>query len=308
MGLIAKRSTLKETWRWVNQFSKHPRFKLVSYILKLVLTAVILYFVFRGLELRSVLENMMRLSVGVILLLILGSVLRHLIQLTAWRMSLRINPAYVPDLRAELHSYLIGLPLAFAFPGGFAAMGRIFWVKNSSHIDSALAFVVERGFLTWATWSFAATAALMHFPGISPLWSLPLYLVLVTLPLWSKHLFRFWKEGEPYRARYAGSAPRLALLQIIAALIALTQYWLILNSLQHISWLDNFKLMSLTTFSNSIPITLGGLGLRESFAIHFLKDAGFVASEAISATLSLFLIQDVVPALIGLSVLWKKSR
>lgn len=307
MGLLAKRSKLKDTWRRVNQFSKHPRFKLVSYILKLLLTAVILYFVFRGLELRRVLENMMKLSVGVILLLILGSVLRHLIQLTAWRLSLRINPEYVPDFRSELHSYLVGLPLAFIFPGGFAAMGRIFWVKNSSHTASALSFMVERAYLTWATVTFAATAALLYFPGISPLWSLPLYLMLITLPLWSKYLFHFWKQGAPFRARYAKSAPCLALLQIVAALIALTQYWLILNSIQNISWLDNFKLMSLTTFSNTLPLTIGGLGLRESFAIHFLKNAGFVASEAISATFSLFLIQDVTPALIGLSVLWKKK-
>lgn len=308
MGSIAKISTLKSTWQRLSQFSKHPRFKLVSYIFKLALTVVILYLVFRGLEPRLVFENMMKLSGGVILLLILGSFLRHSIQLTAWRLALRINPEYVPDLRAEIHSYLIGLPLAFIFPGGFAAMGRIFWVKNSSHVASALSFVVERGLLTWATVTFAAIAAMLYFPGISPLWGLPLLLILITLPLWSRYLFYLWKEGEPYRDRYAKSAPRLALLQVIAALIALTQYWLILNSIQQISWLDNFKLMGLTTFSNALPITIGGLGLRESFAIHFLKSAGFVPSQAISATLSLFLIQDMTPALIGLSVLWKKRR
>lgn len=307
MGSTAKKTKLKESWQKLSQFSKHPRFKLVSYIFKLLLTVVILYLVFRGLELRSVLENMGKLSVGTLLLLILGSIMRHFIQLSAWRISLRINPEYEPDLRAEIQSYLIGLPLAFIFPGGFAAMGRIFWVKNSSHVASVLSFVVERALLTWATVTFAATAAMLYFTGVSPLWWL-LLLILITLPLWSKYLFHLWKEGEPYRDRYAKNAPRLALLQVIAALIALTQYWLILNSIQQISWLDNFKLMGLTTFSNALPITIGGLGLRESFAIHFLKSAGFVASEAISATLSLFLIQDVTPAVIGLSVLWKKRR
>jgi hypothetical protein len=57
--------------------------------------------------------------------------------------------------------------------------------------------------------------------------------------------------------------------------------------------------MALTQFSNSIPITVAGLGLRESFAIHFLKTAGITAEQAVSATLSLFFIQDVLPALIG---------
>ena len=306
MGLIAKRATLKDTWQRVNQLSKYPRFKIVSYIFKLVLTAVILYFVFRGLELRLVLENMMKLKLGVILLLILGSTLRHLIQLTAWRLSLRMNPAYIPDFQAELSSYLVGLPLAFIFPGGYASMAKLFWVRNTSHIASALAYMAEKGFQTWAMWTFAAAAAMLHFPSISSQWAVPLFLALVTAPLWSKYLFHFWKQGKPYQAQYTKYAPRLALLQITAALIALCQYWLILNSIDHISWLDNFKLMSLTNFSNTLPLTLAGLGLRETFAIHFLKDAGFVASQAISATFSLFLIQDVLPAVIGLSVFWKK--
>jgi len=42
------------------------------------------------------------------------------------------------------------------------------------------------------------------------------------------------------------------------------------------------------------------LGLREGFAIHFLAGIGFSAEKAVSASLTLFFIQDVLPALIGI--------
>lgn len=295
-------------WQSLRKLSKDPSYKIVSHIFKLLLTAVILYYVFRGLEPRLILHNMLKLPLGVIFLLILSSFLRHCIQLQVWKLSLRLNPAYIWDARAELNSYLIGLPLAFIFPGGHASVGKMFWVKNTSHFASIIAYIAEKGYLTWAMWSFAAAAALMHYPNIPISLGMPLFLLLLSAPLWSEFLFLFWKQGAVYRRQYAKKAPLLALYQIAAAMIALSQYWLILNSIKEISYLDNFKLMSLTNFSNTLPITLAGLGLRESFAIHFLKNASFAASEAIAATLSLFVIQDVIPALVGLVALWKQKK
>jgi glycosyltransferase 2 family protein len=66
--------------------------------------------------------------------------------------------------------------------------------------------------------------------------------------------------------------------------------------------------MSLTNISNSIPITISGLGLREGFAIHFLKDFGFGAEQAVAATLSVFLMHDVIPALVGAIVLLRARK
>ncbi len=100
----------------------------------------------------------------------------------------------------------------------------------------------------------------------------------------------------------------MLVLQVANSLLTYLQYWLILNSFLPISRWETWLRMALTQFSNTIPITVGGLGLREGFAIHFLKGAGFTAEQAVSATLSLFIIQDILPALLGIYFLARTSR
>ncbi|HNQ42832.1 MAG TPA: lysylphosphatidylglycerol synthase domain-containing protein, partial [Candidatus Cloacimonadota bacterium] len=130
-------------------------------------------------------------------------------------------------------------------------------------------------------------------------------LIILILPVIA-YLVIKWRFRDPaFATAYRIQAPRMMIMQIVASGMAYLQYWLILNAFGVIGFFQNWMRMALTNFSNSIPITVAGLGLRESFAIHFLADAGFSAETAVSATLSLFLIQDVIPAIIGAGVLLK---
>ena len=102
---------------------------------------------------------------------------------------------------------------------------------------------------------------------------------------------------------------RISAIQTGIAALSYVQYWLILNQIHPISFWESTLRMSLTQFSNSIPFTVGGLGLREGFAIHFLAGVGFDASQAVTATLTLFAVQDLLFALPGLLLLmFNKSR
>ena len=287
---------------------QQPLIKTLLYILKLLITAFILWIVFKDINLRELLHSMLRLPVWMFLVLCAGSFLRHWAQLRNWRHALSLNPSYIMNDKDVLRSYLIGLPLRFAVPGGPASLGKVFWVDNSSHMASVLAFGIERGFLTWATWSFASGAALYYYTAI-PLWvRMIVFLLCLTAPFWGIPILKAWPKGRAALPAYQKLFPRMALLQVGAALIAYSQYWLILNTHLRISWPQSLKLMALTNFSNSIPITLAGLGLRESFAVHFLDSAGFSAAQAISTTLSLFVIQDIIPALIGLGVFLTRKK
>jgi len=287
---------------------KRPLIKTLLYVLKVLITAYILYIVFKDIDLRELLKSMLRLPLWMFIVLCGGSILRHWAQLRNWRHALSLNPSYKMNDRDVLKSYLIGLPLRFAVPGGPASLGKVFWVDNSSHMASVLAFGIERGFLTWATWSFASGAALFYFTAI-PLWlRVIVFTLCLAAPVLGIPILKAWPKGRQALPAYKQLAPRMALLQVGAALIAYSQYWLILNSHIQISWPESLKLMSLTNFSNSIPITLAGLGLRESFAVHFLGGAGFSAAQAISTTLTLFVIQDIIPALIGLVVFLTRNK
>lgn len=282
--------------------------KSLLYTAKLVLTVVIMWFVLRGTDLTQVLSTMLSISPGVLALLCLGTLIRFGAQLQNWRYALCLNPSYQPNTADVWRSYLIGLPLRFVIPGGPAAVGKILFVDNSSHWASVLSFGAERFFMTWATWLVAAVAASLHYT-FMPLW---IRVAVVTLCLIFPLLAFFGLARMPklkaLRSTYPRQAPKMILAQILASAAMYAQYWLILRQMLPIDFTSSFRLMGLTNFSNSIPVTVAGLGLRESFAVHFLKDWGYTATQAVSATLILFVIQDIVPALIGSIVLLSSKR
>lgn len=278
------------------------------YALKLALTAYIIWRIFQKIELAAVLSTFVHQPLWLLSALLLLSLVRHWGQFANWAHSLQINPQYLPNRKEQLESYLIGLPLRFAVPGGSASAGKVLFVSNTSRWASLLSFGSERGFMTWTTWSYAFAAALVYYPAI-PLWlRLAGFLLCFSAPLWTYYLLGLGPKTRPLQPGYARYAPRISLIQVLIAFLSYIQYWLILRQILPIDFGASFVRMALTQFSNSIPITVAGLGLRESFAIHFLAGAGFSASQAVSATLTLFIIQDLLPALPGLVLLLRTQK
>jgi len=277
--------------------------KTLLYTLKVGITAFILWKVFARVSLPDVFQSMLALPLWMVLALAVGSFMRHWAQLRNWRHSLQINPGYDINHTEVLRSYLIGLPLRFLVPGGPASVAKVLWVNNTSRKASIFSFGAERAFMTWATWSFAIGAALFYY-GANAVWILVLLAVLVIpSPLWVWLLMAVRPKDRVLRASYAAHAPWMCVLQVFASLLCFAQYWLLLVRFLPVSFPATVKLMGLTNFSNSIPITLAGLGLRESFAVHFLDGVGITAAQAVSATLTLFVIQDIIPALVGAVVM-----
>lgn len=279
--------------------------KIVLFVLKIAISVYILWRIAGSVSFGSAFATIFHLSPGLLITIAIISVLRHLGQYCNWLCALRVNPEFNESKAQVFKSYLLGLPLRFAIPGGHANMAKIFYVRNSSRLASLYSTLLERSFLTWASWTFASGAAVLFYLDFPPFWFMLAFALLIMYPeaiylaLGSRETWRHLKQS------YSRQATWMILLQIGGTLLTYTQYWLLLRRFVPLSFLDSSIRMALTQFSNSIPITIAGLGLRESFAIHFLKDTGITAQQAVSATLGLFLIHDVVPALIGLPVLIK---
>ncbi|MDP2174022.1 MAG: lysylphosphatidylglycerol synthase domain-containing protein [Candidatus Cloacimonadaceae bacterium] len=285
-----------------------PLLKPLFFALKLLLTGYILWRIFARIAFVDVLQSILELPTWLILFLILSSVLRHLIQYQNWRFSLQLNPFYRENKRDVLTSYLIGLPLRFLIPGGSASMGKVLFVDNSSRHASLFSFGAERAFQTWATWTFALAAGLFYFGGSALVWVLVGFAVIALAPLWAYGIFGLFEKSRVLMDGYRQKAPKIASLQLFGALIMHLQYWLILRQSGVIPLFQSLMRMSLTNFANSIPVTVAGLGLRESFAIHFLADAGFNPAQAVAATLTLFIFQDILPGIAGAFVLLSAKR
>jgi uncharacterized membrane protein YbhN (UPF0104 family) len=287
---------------------KSPRYKSLSYIAKALFTLLLLYLIFRRVDLATAWQNICKLSLASVLGVCALTILRHYIQYHNWRHALHLNAGYVSDLRQERASYLLALPLRFLIPGGHAAFAKIFYLKNTSLLASFIATFVERLFMSWATWTFAAIAAFFFFPHLSISLRILFILIAAFLPLWTALIMSLKSSFRPHLPAYATLAPKMMLLQIANTLLMFLQYYIILNQLGAISAIDTWLGMGLTNLANSIPITISGLGLREGFAIHFLQAFNFSSEQAVAATLSLFIFHDLLPAFVGTVVLFKTKR
>lgn len=282
--------------------------KLIAYLLKLGITVFILWRISSRIDLTQALTGIFSLPWQVAALVTAISFIRHAAQYYNWHFALQLNPSYIIAKREIMASYLVALPLRFLIPGGSASFGKIFYLSNSSLMASLAATAAERAFMTWATWSFAALASLYYFVNISLGLRMAALMIIIILPAIAYVVIKWRFQDPAFAQAYKMQAPRMMAMQLVASGMAYLQYWLILNAFGVIGLFQCWMRMALTNFSNSIPVTVAGLGLRESFAIHFLADAGFTAETAVSATLSLFLVQDVIPALIGAAVLLKAKR
>lgn len=88
-------------------------------------------------------------------------------------------------------------------------------------------------------------------------------------------------NSSSLQAPYAQQAPKIIAVQVVSMLLSFVQYWLILNCLLPVNFWQTWIRMALTQFSNTIPITISGLGLREGFAIH-LSGIGFSVKSCFS--------------------------
>ncbi|HOH46632.1 MAG TPA: lysylphosphatidylglycerol synthase transmembrane domain-containing protein [Candidatus Cloacimonadota bacterium] len=274
--------------------------KRLGYALKLILSVVITWLVFRKINLSDVLEGIAAIPPALAALILVISLLRHYLQYQNWWLALQMNPGFIAKRRDIQCSYLIGNFLRFLLPGGHGTFGKVFFIKNSSKTATAVAVTSERAAQTWAVFLFAALGASYYYLD----WAVELRILLLgfiaifPLLLWIP--VRYHPAFSEVREGYRRDLPWMLLIQICTNLLTMLQYWLLLSLMLKISFPQTVLRMSLVQFSDTIPITISGLGLREGFAVHFLEDAGVTAKQAVTATLGLFIFQDLIPGLVGL--------
>jgi len=110
----------------INNFRKSRTGKIILYFLKLGLSIFILWMIFRKVNFVSALKDIISLPLGIVLLLLVISFIRHTLQFHNWYFSLQINTLFKAGKKEVISSYLIGQTLRFAIPGGTASFAKIF--------------------------------------------------------------------------------------------------------------------------------------------------------------------------------------
>ncbi|MBM4403823.1 MAG: flippase-like domain-containing protein [Candidatus Cloacimonetes bacterium] len=273
--------------------------KVLMFLVKVAVSLVILILIFRRIDGRGVFATMLSTPIGILAVLIgLGGV-KHGLHYLNWRYVLEFNPGYQVKGNEALISYLIGAALRFLIPGGHATYGKMFYLSNVSIRGSVMSVTFEKMFQTWTIWMMAGSAALTGLD-LLPWWSVAVFCLLCAVfPLAMYYGLGISGKTALIKPAYARRVPLIISWQTLSLGIVFIQYWLLLNRFYPVSYLETGKVFSLVHFAHTIPISISGLGLRESFAIWLLRDSAFTATLVVSVTLTVFVVNEILPALIG---------
>lgn len=283
--------------------SRKKLLNALGFILKVLITGLILWQIFRQMDMPTLWTNLLNKPVWLLLIILAVSGLRHWGQYLAWKYSLQINPLYIPRPKEIFGSYMIGQALRLIIPGSYGIVGKIAFVTNSSKTASFISYMIERSFVTWAVMIFATFALLLTPIGIPQWVCWLLFLIFLAIPFAGYFVLganRRWKRLQP---NYLVFGPRILGLQIGITLLNYLQYWILLQHVIHTSYWEILKRMSLAHISYSIPVTFAGLGLKEYFATNLFSSIGYPEEIIVSTTLILFFMHDILAGLIGAGIL-----
>lgn len=272
--------------------------KQVSFIFKLLVSLVILIFIYSKIDFSMFATNIKQLSFFTIIILIITSLLKHVTQGLNWYYALSINPKYKPTSYDIIKSYLIGVSLGFVLPGGHATYGKMYFIENSKKA-TFVSVLIEKFFQTWGNLIYASISAIFFFKNIDIWIRISISLAVVISPLVLLLIIYFIPKYRVHIPTLTKIFPKIIISQLIYVPLTVIQYWLILASFTNITFLQSCISTTLILSANVIPITFSGLGLREYFAIKVLAQYGISNTSAVTAALIIFFINSVLPALIG---------
>lgn len=275
-------------------------------ILKFIITALILYFIFKKIDFQVLLRDFFSIKIWILLVIIITTVVKLFIQAYNWGKYLKLNSDYMPKKYEVLKSYFVGLALRFLGPGGIGVVGKIYFVNNKKKATLA-SIGVERIFLTWKNLFFAAIAAIFYFSNVNLVIKLVVLIAVIFLP-YIIYLFSFFTKNEniqSYLINYLRKVPEIMLAQIIFVLITFSQYFILMRNFVDISFFKIMISVPLIHISHIIPLSFNGFGLRETFAIEVFSKYGISPELAVTATFLIFFFNSVIPAMIGLYYIFR---
>ena len=175
--------------------------KRIIFILKLLLSLIIFYLILRDINIHLLVENFNKLSIGVILLLIVATIVKKILQMWNWQRFLIIDPEYKPTRQRVISTFFIGEALRFLLPGGYGIVGKIYFIDNSKR-NSFLSIGLEKFFQIWTSLALACIAGFFYFENIALWIRISLNIVVLLLPFFLVLIRHFVKHESIHKAIY----------------------------------------------------------------------------------------------------------
>jgi len=264
--------------------------KSLKLILKLAITVVTLYIVFRNIDLKEVFSIFGRSNPAWLLLALIAFILSQVVSSFRLNQFLKAVDIHISE-KANLRLYLLGMFYNLFLPGGIGGDGYKIYLLNKT-------YKVKVGRLFWALIMdrlsglvalLGIAAVLIYFVDMP---DIVIYLAWLLIPLSALTfylvIYYFLKHFVRIILKIIGYSYVIQLLQVLSAFCILLAFG---TGENYLTYLFLFLVSSIVS---SIPITVGGIGSRE---ITFLYGAQFLqmsVNEAVGLSFMFYLITVVV--------------
>jgi len=277
-------------------------------IVKLLLTIYIIYFIFKKIPLGSVVTSLSSIRLLFFGIAFAFGLLFTLFKIYKWYLLIKNLDPNISFLSA-MDGYLSGMSLGIITPGRVGEFGRIIEISNEKRIaglglvlwDKVFDLCIVILMSLWGIWYFLSpfTSIIMASIIIGLLYFIlqPKYLeILLKFPIIKKYP----QLLEGLRHLKVKSIVVCLSLTLLCYTLVLIEALFLLKSFGNTSNLAIFIAYPLVMLTNLIPITIGGLGVREGFAILLLGKFGISTGTAFNLAFLIFLTNTALPAFWGL--------
>jgi len=307
---------------------------VIIFAVKILIAAGLLIYLSSSIEygkILSAIENANQLLIGFAFLLSFANIY---LQYSKWRLTCE------QVLQEKKKSKLL-TSLFYGFSAGTITplrvgeyFGRAIVFKNKSLIQVTVATLIDKFFPLMIVAFIGSVTSILFFYfyfNTSIYLTLSLFIVLFTLFYFFAMLLlsrRFWNSIFFSRikkiTRFQSVIEKLQVLKSLdriyfyrMTIISLLFYFCFLLQLAILvsAFSHNYNFINyiwagnLIMFAKTVipPISLGELGIREGASVYFLTQFGETASTAFNASIFLFIINLLIPALVGLVLLLKRN-
>ena len=293
-------------------------------VIKIVISGLMLWLVLRLVESRDLLEALREISLGTVLIVVVGYFLGQALSAYKWLLiarSAKIDTSFIETLKA----YYIGAfvnSFGLGVVGGDVARGLLLTKKEGAKTPALASVIADRahGLAVLALIGMIA-AVLTQGATLEPRVKLLLIICVPAIiagwwlgPILLKMLFpktsKLRIKAEQVEEAFPKDFVTLVMITIISVIFHSTQialHWVIAQALGvNLAWSTLFVYVPVVNILATLPLSWNGLGVRETSYLYFLAPA-ITASQSVAFGAIWLLALSVTSAIGGLiSVITKK--
>lgn len=281
-------------------------FKRISFFLKLLCSAILIYFIFTKISFKETFHYISSLSGTVIFLIIITTLIKFYLQMWNWEILLGIDPKVNYTKSSIFKTHVLGLLFKLIVPGGQGSFGKIIYLKQLTKKSAFFIILLEKLFQSWIFFTAGALSAFFYFKSLKVIYLL-IFIISFIIPSILPIIIKSATSEYKWK-RYKKRLLPLVLSQFVYLLLTFYQYYLILEIFSDISFINTMISISLVLASTLLPISYSGLGIRESVSVLVLRGYHISPEIAVACSLMIFIFNSVIPALPGLFFLFRKVK